>query len=191
MSGRAVCVFCGSARGTDPRHTALAQEVGVMIANQDITLVYGGASVGLMGIVADAALARGGRVVGVIPRLLSRREVAHRGLTEFIEVETLAERKQVMADRSDGFLVLPGGIGTLDELFEMWSWALLGVHTKPCAVLNAGGHFDGIAAWLERSGGDGFVRAPAAGWAVFLPDAQAVGKWLSEGLTPRAGVTGS
>lgn len=183
MSPRAVCVFCGSARGSDPRHAALAEEIGVMIANQGITLVYGGASVGLMGILADAALARGGRVVGVIPRLLSRREVAHRGLTEFIEVETLAERKQVMADRSDGFLVLPGGIGTLDELFEMWSWALLGVHAKPCAVLNAGGHFDGIAAWLERSGRDGFVRDPAARWATFLRDAASTHEWLSTGLT--------
>lgn len=187
MSGQAICVFCGSARGTDPRHAALAEEIGTLIANRGITLVYGGASVGLMGIVADAALSRGGRVVGVIPRLLSRREVAHRGLTEFIEVDTLAERKQIMADRSDAFLVLPGGIGTLDELFEMWSWTLLGVHAKPCAVLNAGGHFDGIEAWLRRSTADGFIRSPAASWASFLPGVAAVDSWLSASLTvPRS-----
>lgn len=189
MSARAICVFCGSARGTDPRHAALAAEVGVLIANRGLNLVYGGASVGLMGIVADAALARGGRVVGVIPRLLSRREVAHRDLTEFIEVETLAERKQVMADRSDAFLVLPGGIGTLDELFEMWSWSLLGLHEKPCWILNAGGFYDGLEALVQRAVRDGYILERAAQCVKFLPDIASLGPAMSESLTTQAQIS--
>jgi len=153
-----VCVFCGSSTGTDPRYAAAAVELGGEIARRGWTLVYGGGSVGLMGLAADAALDAGGRVVGVIPRFLYEWEVGHDGLTELEIVETLTERKVRMGDLSDAFLTLPGGIGTLDETFEALSWAQLGLERKPNGLLNVAGYYDALVAFLDRATAEGFVK---------------------------------
>jgi uncharacterized protein (TIGR00730 family) len=156
----AVAVFCGSSTGRDPVHAAAARAVGNGIARRAWTLVYGGGQVGLMGLLADAALSAGGTVVGVIPRFLRTREVAHEGLTRLEVVETFAERKQRMADLADAFLSLPGGIGTLDELFETLSWSQVGLQRKPNALLNVAGFYDGLLAHLDRASREGYIRAP-------------------------------
>jgi hypothetical protein len=153
-----VCVFCGSATGVDPVFAEAARAVGREIARRGWTLVYGGGSVGLMGILADAALAEGGRVVGVIPRFLYEWEVGHGDLTELEIVETLTERKVRMGDLADAFLSLPGGIGTLDELFEALSWAQLGLEQKPNGLLNVGGYYDLMIAFLDRAVESGFLK---------------------------------
>jgi uncharacterized protein (TIGR00730 family) len=153
-----VCVFCGSSTGADPRYAAAAVELGREIARRGWTLVYGGGSVGLMGLAADAALGAGGRVVGVIPRFLYEWEVGHDGLTELEIVETLTERKVRMGDLADAFLALPGGIGTLDELFETLSWAQLGLERKPNGLLNVAGYYDALVAFLDRATAEGFVK---------------------------------
>jgi uncharacterized protein (TIGR00730 family) len=158
-SNRAVCVFCGSAYGTDPKFTDAAKRVGRCLAETDTDLVYGGGSVGLMGAVADAALHAGGKVVGIIPEALDRREIAHRGATELIVVPGMHERKALMAARSDSFLALPGGIGTFEEFFEVLSWAVLGLHAKPIGILNVSGYFDPLLKLLDHSVELGFVRA--------------------------------
>jgi uncharacterized protein (TIGR00730 family) len=154
----AVCVFCGSASGNDPAFAAAARESGCEIAARGWTLVYGGGSVGLMGEIADAALGAGGRVVGVIPRFLYEREVGHDGLTELEIVPTLTERKVRMGDLADAFLTLPGGIGTMDELFETLSWAQLGLESKPNGLLNVAGCFDGLLAFLDGAVTAGFLK---------------------------------
>jgi uncharacterized protein (TIGR00730 family) len=155
---RAIGVFCGSSAGVDPAYTHMARKLGELLAQQSIALVYGGAQVGLMGSVADAALAAGGRVIGVIPRMLMTRELGHPGLTELRVVETMAERKQVMMDLSDAFIALPGGIGTLDELFEVWTTTQLGQHSKPCGLLNVQGYFDQLLGFLDHAVAQGFLR---------------------------------
>jgi hypothetical protein len=155
---RAVCVFCGSRFGGDPLYATVAAELGRELARRECTVVYGGGRVGLMGVVADAVLAAGGRAIGVIPRFLYAREVGHAGLTELELVETLSERKQRMADRSDAFVVLPGGVGTMDELFEVWSWSQLGVQRKPCGLLNVAGYYDELIGFLERATAQQFIR---------------------------------
>lgn len=155
---RSLCVFCGSSSGRDPAHTDLAVELGRTLAEQGVTLVYGGASVGLMGAIADACLDAGGSVVGVIPRGLFRREVAHRGITELIEVETMHERKAVMYDRADAFVALPGGFGTLDELFECLTWSQIGIHGKPSAVLDSNGFWAPLLAQLDGMVDVGLLR---------------------------------
>lgn len=157
-AARSVCVYCGSQMGSDPAYARAAAALGEAIARDGLTLVYGGASVGLMGVVADAALAAGGRVVGVIPRILLRKELAHEGLAELVVTESMHERKAKMAELSDAFVALPGGIGTLDELFEMWTWAQLGLHAKPCVLINTGGYYDNLVAFLDRAVRDGFLR---------------------------------
>ena len=154
----AVVVFCGSSQGTDPGFAAAARAVGREIARRKWTLVYGGGSVGLMGLLADASLAAGGRVVGVIPRFLYEREVGHDGLTELEIVETLTERKVRMGDLADAFLTLPGGIGTMDELFEALSWAQLGLEAKPNGLLNVNGYYDELVAHLDRAVASGFLK---------------------------------
>jgi len=154
----AVAVFCGSSQGTDPGFAAAARTVGLEIARRKWTLVYGGGSVGLMGLLADASLAAGGRVVGVIPRFLYEREVGHDGLTELEIVETLTERKVRMGDLADAFLTLPGGIGTMDELFEALSWAQLGLEAKPNGLLNVNGYYDELVAHLDRAVASGFLK---------------------------------
>jgi len=154
----AVCVFCGSARGNDPRHAAAAEELGREIARRGWTLVYGGGSVGLMGLMADAALGAGGTVTGVIPRFLYEWEVGHDDLTELEIVETLTERKVRMGDLADAFLTLPGGIGTMDEAFEALSWAQLGLEQKPNGLLNVAGYYDALVAFLDHAVLEGFLK---------------------------------
>ena len=155
---RAVCVFCGSRPGVRPEYLELAAGVGRALAARSIAVVYGGASVGMMGSLADAALAAGGRVIGVIPRALVDREIAHGGLSELLVVDTLHQRKALMADRSDAFLALPGGVGTLDELFEIVTWRVLGLHQKPIGLLDAGGYYDRLSAVLDHMVGEGFLE---------------------------------
>ena len=146
---RRLCVFCGSSPGNDPGYAESARAMGRTLAEAGIALVYGGASVGLMGEVADAALVAGGQVIGVLPRSLFDRELAHRGLTELRVVGSMHERKALMAELSDGFIAMPGGIGTFEELFEIWTWAQLGHHTKPCSLLNVNGFYDGLIGFLD------------------------------------------
>lgn len=157
-----VCVYCGSRAGDDPAHAEAARTVGRLIGERGWRLVYGGGHVGLMGIVADAALAHGATVVGVIPRSLQEREVGHRRLSELIVVETMHQRKQAMAERADVFVALPGGIGTLEELFEVWTWRQLGYHDQPIGLLNVAGYYDELIAFMRRSVDDGFVSDATA-----------------------------
>lgn len=155
---KAVCVYSGSRSGNRPAYLAAAQAFGVRLAQRGYGLVYGGAQIGLMGAVADAVLAHGGAVVGVIPRALQTREVAHTGLTELVVTRTMHERKQVMADRSDAFVALPGGLGTFEELFEVWTWAQLGMHNKPIGLLDVEDYFAGLVAFVDRATEEGFVQ---------------------------------
>jgi uncharacterized protein (TIGR00730 family) len=155
---KSLAVFCGSSNGHAPLYVRHARELGRALALRDITLVYGGGCIGLMGQLADAALLAGGKVVGVIPKSLLEREVAHLSLTELIVTETMHERKSIMADRAQGFIALPGGFGTLDELFEILTWAQLGIHTRPIALLNSGGFFDQLLGWINHVANSGFIR---------------------------------
>ena len=152
-----ICVFCGAATGRDPSYAAAAAVTGETLARRGIRVVYGGGRLGLMGTVADAALAAGGEVVGVIPRGLVDRELAHPALTELRVVETLHERKAQMAELADGFLALPGGLGTLEELAEVLSWAQLDLHAKPIGLLDVGGYFAPLEAFLDRAVAEGFI----------------------------------
>ena len=155
---RSICVFCGSRTGADPLYADAAQKFGEALAGSRLRLVYGGGSVGLMGTIASAALAAGGEVVGVIPRALFAKELAHPRLTELRVVEGMHERKATMADLADGFVALPGGLGTLDEFFEIWTWVQLGFIRKPFGLLNVGGYFDPLLAFLERVRDQGFMH---------------------------------
>ncbi len=155
---RALCVFCGSSPGVDPVHAAAARALGIALAEAGVDLVYGGGRVGLMGVVADSVLAAGGRATGVIPKALADLEVAHLGLTELHIVGSMHERKAMMADRSDGFIALSGGIGTFEELFEIWTWGQLGDHAKPVALLNVAGFYDKLAGFLDDVVTAGFLR---------------------------------
>lgn len=155
---RAVCVFCGSSAPADPRYRDAARALGALIARRNVTLVYGGGSVGLMGELADAALAHGGRVIGVIPVGLFAREVGHTGLTELREVTSMHERKQLMYDLSDAFVALPGRLGTLEELAEVATWSQLGLHSKPVVVLNVGGFWDPLLAQLDLMTRTGLLK---------------------------------
>ncbi|MCB0841905.1 MAG: TIGR00730 family Rossman fold protein [Bacteroidetes bacterium] len=137
-----LCVFCGSNAGADPIYTQAAQELGKLMAERDMTLVYGGGNVGLMGVIADECLNHGGKVIGVIPNFLQDKEVGHDGLTKMIVVKTMHERKQIMADLSDGFVAMPGGFGTMDELCEILTWSQLGLHSNPIGLLNINGYYD-------------------------------------------------
>ena len=153
-----LCVFCGSSGGTRPDYLDAARALGRAAAGRGIGIIYGGARVGLMGALADAALAAGGSVTGVIPRALVDREVAHEGLTHLHVVASMHERKATMASLADAFVALPGGIGTLEELFEVWTWAHLGVHAKPCAVLDVAGFWRPLLDALDRMTAEGFIR---------------------------------
>ncbi|MBN9119192.1 MAG: TIGR00730 family Rossman fold protein [Planctomycetes bacterium] len=158
MPLNSVCVFCGSAAGTNPVYATTARELGRTLAARKLGLVYGGGRVGLMGEVASAALTAGGTVVGVIPHSLALKEIAQEDCTELIVVNTMHERKSLMADRSDAFVALPGGYGTCDELFEIVTWAQLGIHRKPVAVLNVNGFFAPLFAWLDHVVSEGLLR---------------------------------
>lgn len=155
---RSVCVYCGSSMGADPAYAEATKELATALASRGIRVVYGGASVGLMGLVADTVLAAGGEVAGVIPKVLVDREVAHSGLTELHTVGSMHERKALMAELSDAFIALPGGIGTLEELVEVYTWSYLGIHDKPFGVINTNGYYDGFTAFLDHSVTQGFLR---------------------------------
>lgn len=154
---RQICVFCGSNLGFDSCYAAAAVELGQTLAARSIGLVYGGSSIGLMGALADAVLANGGKVIGIITRGLVEKEVAHEGLSELRVVKTMHERKTIMANLADGFVALPGGLGTLDELFEALTWGQLGIHKKPCAILNIGGYFDDLLRFFDGMEAKGFI----------------------------------
>ena len=153
-----ICVYCGSSAGTGPDFADAARSLGELLARSGITVVYGGAAVGLMGVLADAALAAGGQVIGVIPRHLVSHEIAHPGLTELIKVGSMHERKQAMYELADAFVALPGGLGTLEELTEIATWAQLGLHRKPIATLDTGGYWVAFHAFLREAADRGFVK---------------------------------
>jgi len=153
-----LCVFCGSSPGRDPAYLEAATAMGTTIAQRGLGLVYGGARVGLMGAVADAALAAGAEVTGVLPKALMRKEIAHEGLTRLEVVASMHERKARMAELSDGFVALPGGAGTLEEIFEIWTWGQLGFHGKPAGFLNVSGYFDGLSTFLDHTVAEAFVK---------------------------------
>jgi uncharacterized protein (TIGR00730 family) len=157
LRGR-ICVFTGSRTGARSRYVEAARDLGRLLVERGYGLVYGGGNVGLMSVVADAALERSGQVIGVIPELLVDKELAHRGLTELRIVKSMHERKAVMAELSDGFLGLPGGIGTMEEFFEVLSWAQLGLHEKPCGLLNPGGYYRHIIQFLDHAVEEGFLK---------------------------------
>jgi uncharacterized protein (TIGR00730 family) len=152
-----VCVYCGSRSGAQPGFAAVARQVGNWICSHGGQLVYGGGRNGLMGVLADATLAAGGQVIGVIPKALVEKECSHNGCTELHIVESMHERKRIMAEKADAFLALPGGIGTLEEFFEMWTWRQLGYHAKPVGLLNMAGYFDGLLAFLQSCEKNGFM----------------------------------
>ncbi|HVM60348.1 MAG TPA: TIGR00730 family Rossman fold protein [Verrucomicrobiae bacterium] len=191
-----ICVYCGSSPGKDPSFAQAARELGALLAKRGHTLVYGGGNVGLMGVVADAVLAAGGRVVGVIPDNLVRREVGHTGLTEQHVVTSMHDRKAKMAALGDGFLALPGGVGTLEEIVEVFVWMQLGLHGKPCALLNVNGYYDPLVKYLEHMVESRFLwpeqlsqlivaREPAEAldrMASFVP--KSMEKWLDRKAIP-------
>jgi uncharacterized protein (TIGR00730 family) len=155
---RRVCVYAGSNPGNDPAYADAARTFASHLAERGITLVFGGGKVGLMGVIADAALAAGGEVIGVMPQALIDREIGHPALTELKVVDSMHERKALMAELSDAFVAVPGGIGTLEELIEIYTWSQLGIHDKACGLLNVNGYYDGLAAFLDHAVTEGFLR---------------------------------
>lgn len=154
-----ICIYCGSSPGRREAYAAAARILAETLVRRGIGLVYGGASIGLMGTVADHVLQHGGTVVGVIPEALMRKEVAHYQLTELHVTRSMHERKTLMAELADGFIALPGGLGTLEELFEIWTWAQLGFHAKPCGLLNVDGYFDPLLEFLDRAADEQFIKS--------------------------------
>lgn len=181
----AVCVYCGGNTTVSSSFLELGSQVGQRIASRGLRLVYGGANVGVMGAVADAVLERRGHVTGVIPKALAGREIAHRGLTDLRSTGSMHERKLTMNDEADAFLVLPGGFGTMDELFEVVTLRQVGLHQKPIALLNARGFYDTLLAWIRGATEEGFIHAHVAKIIEVLPDIEAVDRWL-ERITPGA-----
>lgn len=155
-----ICVFCGTNPGTRPEYGAAARRLGQVLAEQGLELVYGGASVGIMGELADSVHEHGGHVTGIIPQQLVEKEAAHTGIANLIVVASMHQRKSQMADMSDGFIALPGGIGTLEGLFEILTWAQLGIHAKPSGILNVEGYFDGLTGFLDHAVREGFLTEP-------------------------------
>ncbi len=190
-----ICVFCGSNNGARSEYLAAAQGLGRALARRAIVLVYGGAGVGLMGAVADAALAAGGEVIGVMPRNLVEREVAHRKLRDLRVVGSMHERKALMADLADAFIALPGGLGTLEEFFEVWTWAQLGEHSKPLGMLNVAGYYDPLLGFFDRLIEERFIRPEHRAMVLVEEDAEAllsgftsyrppaVSKWIDRAAT--------
>lgn len=183
---RLVAVFCGARTGTDPAYARSAREVGRLLGERGLGLVFGGGRVGLMGVIADAALAAGAPVVGVIPRSMVEKELAHTGCTELHIVGTMHERKALMAGRASSFLALPGGVGTLDEVFEAITWNQLGIHDKPIGFLDVGGFYSGLRAFLNGASRTGLVPAATMERIVFEPDPGA----MLDRICPPAGVPG-
>jgi uncharacterized protein (TIGR00730 family) len=155
---RRLAIFCGSNPGARPEYIGTASALGTLLCERGIGVVYGGSSVGLMAALADTMLENGGDIIGVIPRMLVQREVANNALSDLRIVESMHERKAMMAELADGFMALPGGIGTLEEFFEIWTWGQLGMHDKPCGLLNVAGYFDGLLEFLDRAVTEKFVR---------------------------------
>lgn len=155
---KSICVFCGSSAGSREEYTVKARDLGLLLVEKGIALVYGGSNVGLMHVIADTMMQAGGKVIGVMPHTLIEREVAHRGITEFHVVNTMSERKALMNDLSDAFVAMPGGIGTLDEVFEMMSWNQLDIIAKPVALFNVSGYYDQLLAFLDHSVNQRFVK---------------------------------
>lgn len=191
-----ICVYCGSSFGSDPIHREVAGNLGALLALRGIGLVYGGGNVGLMGAVADGALRGGGEVIGVIPSALMDKELGHTGVTKLHVVGSMHERKQLMADLSDGFIALPGGIGTLEELFETFTWLQLGFHAKPVGLLNVAGFYDDLLGFLRHAAAERFLRAEHLDSLLVETDAgvlldrmsrfraSALGKWESHLPSP-------
>ena len=187
---RRICVFCGSSRGSEPGYADAARRLGEALVRRGLGLVYGGGCVGLMGIVADTVLEGGGEVVGVIPRSLARKEIAHEGLTELLLVDSMFERKQLMMERADAFVSLPGGVGTLDELFEVWTWVQLGQLAKPSGLLDVDGFYAGLVDFLDGLVERRFLREQHRGLLLRAEDPDqlldqleaweppAIGKWI-------------
>ncbi len=171
---KSICVFCGSNPGNDPAYLAAADSLGKSIVAHGYKLVYGGAEVGLMGAVANAALKAGGHVIGVMPKALIDKEIEHKNLTELRSVSSMHERKALMADLSDGFIALPGGVGTLEEIFEIWTWAQLGHHDKPLAFMNIAGFYDPLSTFLDHQSDEGFVRRGHRDMAIFSDNAEKI-----------------
>ncbi|MDG1428570.1 MAG: TIGR00730 family Rossman fold protein, partial [Crocinitomicaceae bacterium] len=159
---KSITVFCGSSPGTNPRFLEQATQLGEALAQRDISLVYGGADIGLMGAIANGTLAANGKVIGVLPAFLQTREIAHQGLTELIVVKSMHERKTKMNDLCDGIIALPGGFGTIEELFEILTWVQLGLQNKPIGVLNVDGYFDSLITFIQSMVDNGFLRATDA-----------------------------
>ena len=189
---KSVAIFCGSSSGSETIYRSEATRLGKVLAQRNIKIVYGGAKVGLMGTVADAGLAHGGKVIGVLPRFLSSKEIAHENLTELIMVESMHERKTKMHELSDGIIALPGGFGTLEELFEILTWAQLGLHKKPVGLLNTNGFYNHLKMLLQHMVEQGFLKQINYGMLIVNSDiddlldqmnhyvAPVVGKWISE-----------
>ena len=193
---RSICVFCGSSSGAQSVYADAAREMGRTLAERRLRLVYGGGHVGLMGVLADAAMAAGGDVIGVITEGLQLREVGHRGLADLRVVPSMHERKALMASLSDAFVALPGGAGTLDELFEAWTWTQLGIHRKPIGVLNTAGYYDPLLTFLSRAVAERFIRADDLAAVVVEPEPAPLldrlatvtlpelDKWIDRGVRP-------
>jgi uncharacterized protein (TIGR00730 family) len=155
---KSLCVFCGSSQGKSPHYITIAKEMGMLLAHKKIRLIYGGSNIGLMQVIADACLQSGGEVIGVITQYLAEKNVAHHSLTRQYIVPTMHERKQLMAELAEGFIAFPGGMGTLEELFEMLTWTQLGLHQKPCGLLNINGYFDKLLLFLDHTVKEGFMK---------------------------------
>ena len=170
---RRICVYCGSNTGSDPVYAEAARNLGTVLVRHELELVYGGASRGLMGIIADTVLRLGGRVHGVIPKMLEEKEIAHSALSELHVVSSMHERKTMMAALSDGFIAMPGGFGTVEELIEIVTWAQLGFHDKPCGILNVAGYFDRLLEYLDHAVAEGFLKPENR--RILLADGSATG----------------
>jgi uncharacterized protein (TIGR00730 family) len=181
---QALCVFCGSSSGRNPVYRQTAERLGELLAKRDIALIYGGGKVGLMGVLADACLARGGRVVGVIPQILVDKEVAHAGLSQLHVVSSMHQRKALMADLADAFLALPGGFGTWEEFFEVLTWSQLELQRKACALLNVEGYYDLLLAFADRAVRDGFLRSANRNLIIADADLERILQRISEHEAP-------
>jgi len=175
-----VCIFCGSSTGVRREYREAAEAIAIQLARRRVDIVFGGGCVGLMGVVADTALAHGGHVIGVIPSAMVAREIAHRGLPDLRIVSSMHKRKALMARLSDAFIALPGGFGTFEEFFEVVTWTQLGLHRKPCGLLNVAGYYDPLVALFDRAVSDGFIRAENRGIVVTESDPEALIHRLNE-----------
>ena len=179
-----ICVYCGSSIGKRPEYATAAKALGKALVDRNIGLVYGGASVGIMGLIANTVLELGGEVIGIIPQAIADKEIAHTGLTELKVVANMHERKAMMADYSDGFIALPGGMGTLEELFEVLTWAQLGFHQKPCGVLNVDGYYDHLIAFLEHAVDQEYLKSQHFGMLQTAKEPDALLELLSSYQAP-------